>query len=290
MNTGFVSQIISGTMTWGKWGMKLSTSEMRDLIEYCIEIGINSFDHADIYGGYTTESEFGEALKLCNFSRDKIKLITKCGIQYPNELKPLKIKHYDFSEKHIRFSVENSLKNLNTEYIDVFLLHRPSPLMNPKEIKDVVSDLIDEGKILEFGVSNFTNSQIQLLNLSKYIKHNQIECSLTNSKSLTNGIIDYCQLNKINIMAWSPLGSYFKKNDTKQLRIKPVLENLCNKYSCDEDQLLLAWLFKHPSGINPVIGTTKKERLLSSIKAKSINLELIDWFEMLEASKGKRIP
>ena len=290
MNKESASKIISGTMTWGKWGMNLSTHEMQDLIEYNLELGINSFDHADIYGGYTTETEFGNAFQLSSIQREKIKLITKCGIQYPSDLRPVKIKHYDYSTKHIRFSVENSLRNLKTEYIDAFLLHRPSPLMNPDEIGSIISELKTEGKIKEFGVSNFTRSQIELLSASTNIEYNQIECSATNTDSLTNGILDYCQLKKINVMAWSPLGSYFKVLDVKKNRIKSILEKLCQKYSCQEDQLLLAWLIKHPARISPVIGTTKKKRLLSSVKAKFINLEITDWFSILEASWGKRIP
>jgi len=290
MNKESDSKIISGTMTWGKWGMNLSTHEMQDLIEYNLELGINSFDHADIYGGYTTETEFGKAFQLSSIQREKIKLITKCGIQYPSDLRPVKIKHYDYSTKHIRFSVENSLRNLKTEYIDAFLLHRPSPLMNPDEIGSIISELKTEGKIKEFGVSNFTRSQIELLSASTNIEYNQIECSATNTDSLTNGILDYCQLKKINVMAWSPLGSYFKVLDVKKNRIKSILEKLCQKYSCQEDQLLLAWLIKHPARISPVIGTTKKKRLLSSVKAKFINLEITDWFSILEASWGKRIP
>ena len=284
------SSIISGTLTWGKWGASLSNSEMQELIEYNLEIGLNSFDHADIYGGYTTESEFGEALQLSSIQREDIKLISKCGIQYPSDIRPFKVKHYDYSSKHIRFSVENSLRNLKTDYIDVFLLHRPSPLMNPIEIGSVISDLVNEGKIREFGVSNFTKDQLELLSSSSIIKHNQIECSLTHTDSINNGILDYCQLKKINIMAWSPLGSYFKVEDEKRNRINSVLEKLLQKYSCDENQLLLAWLMKHPAGINPIVGTTKKDRLLSSVKAKFINLETSDWFEILEASLGKRVP
>ena len=290
MNKESTSNIISGTMFWGKWGVSLSTANMQELIEYNVEIGINSFDHADIYGGYTTEAEFGKALQLSNTERENIKLISKCGIQYPSELRPHKVKHYDYSQKHIRSSVENTLRNLKTEYIDVFLLHRPSPLMNPIEIGEIISDLINEGKIQEFGVSNFTKDQIELLNTSTNVMHNQVECSLTHSNSMNNGTLDYCQSKNIDIMAWSPLGSYFKIFDEKRTRINSILKKLSKVYSCSEDQLLLAWLFKHPAGINPIVGTTKKERLLSSIKAKLINIKTSDWFEIIEASLGERVP
>lgn len=290
MNKESTSSIISGTMFWGKWGVSLSTAKMQELIEYNIEIGINSFDHADIYGGYTTEAEFGKALQLSNTERENIKLISKCGIQYPSELRPHKVKHYDYSQKHIRNSVENTLRNLKTEYIDIFLLHRPSPLMNPIKIGEIISDLINEGKIKEFGVSNFTKDQIELLNTSTNVMYNQLECSLTHCNSMNNGTLDHCQSKNIDIMAWSPLGSYFKIFDEKRTRINSIFKKLSKNYSCSEDQLLLAWLFKHPAGINPIVGTTKKERLLSSTKAKFININTSDWFEILEASLGERVP
>jgi predicted oxidoreductase len=290
MNKESTSSIISGTMLWGKWGVSLSTAKMQELIEYNIEIGINSFDHADIYGGYTTEAEFGKALQFSNTQRENIKLISKCGIQYPSELRPHKVKHYDYSQKHIRNSVENTLRNLKTEYIDIFLLHRPSPLMNPIKIGEIISDLINEGKIKKFGVSNFTKDQIELLNTSTNVMYNQLECSLTHCNSMNNGTLDYCQSKNIDIMAWSPLGSYFKIFDEKRTRINSIFKKLSKNYSCSEDQLLLAWLFKHPAGINPIVGTTKKERLLSSTKAKFININTSDWFEILEASLGESVP
>ena len=283
------SRIISGVMNWGEWGENLSVNEMAELIEFNLEKGINTFDQADIYGGYTTEKQFGKAFKSSGVERTKIKLITKCGIQYPCESKPFKIKHYDYSPQHIRFSVENSLKNLKTEYIDVFLLHRPSPLMNGNEIAEVISKLKNDRKIKEFGVSNFTESQIKLIKKNIPVDFNQIECSLTNNECFSNGIVDFCQTENINLMAWSPLGSYFKIKDNTTNRIKPIIEKLSNKYSCSVDQLLLSWIMKQPASIIPVIGTTKKERILASIKSINVNLDRLDWFSLLEASTGKRV-
>ena len=289
MNQSKLSRIISGVMSWGKWGKNLSNTEMAKLIELNLENGINSFDHADIYGGYTTENEFGKALKLSDVERDEIKLISKCGIQYPCELKSFEVKHYDYSAKHIRFSVENSLRNLQTDYLDIFLLHRPSPLMNTNEIGDVILNLKNEGKIKKFGVSNFNNSQIKLLKKNIDIEFNQIQYSLSNNQSFADGIIDFCQTKNISVMAWSPLGHYFKENNEATTRIKPVIERLSDKYSCSVDQILLSWVIKHPAKINPVIGTTKKERILNSVKAINIDLDIEDWFLLLEASLGKRV-
>ena len=134
-------------MNWGVWGKNLSEILMTELIEKSVSLGINTFDHADIYGGYTTEKSFGNALSLSKIDRESIFLISKCGIQYPSDKRPLKVKYYDYSKDHIRFSVENSLKNLKTDYLDVLLLHRPSPLMNPKEISEEIDKLKEEGKI-----------------------------------------------------------------------------------------------------------------------------------------------
>ena len=136
-----LSKIISGTMNWGVWGKDLSETLMTELIEKSVSLGINTFDHADIYGGYTTEKTFGSALSLSEIKRESIFLLSKCGIQYPSKNRPLKVKYYDNSKEHIRFSVENSLKNLKTDYLDILLLHRPSPLMKVNEISDEINKL-----------------------------------------------------------------------------------------------------------------------------------------------------
>ena len=145
------SRIISGTMTWGDWGKKLSLYEMQVLIEKSFNYGVSTFDHADIYGGYTTEADFGNAFKTCSIDRENVQFITKCGIQMPCEARPLNVKYYDYSSSHIRLSVENSLRNLKTEYIDLLLLHRPSPLMEASEICDVFYKLREEGKVNQLG-------------------------------------------------------------------------------------------------------------------------------------------
>ncbi len=277
-------------MNWGLWGKNLSEKLMTQLIEEAISVGINSFDHADIYGGYTTEESFGKALSVSKINRESVFLISKCGIQYPSEKRPLKVKYYDYSKRHIRFSVENSLKNLKTEYLDLFLLHRPSPLMNINEISDEINKLKNEDKIKSFGVSNFTNFQIQLIKTQTEILWNQIEFSLTHNCSMFDGTLDYLKINNIGVMAWSPLGSYFKKKDEKYKRINILFNDLSKKYNCTHDQLLLAWILKHPSNTYPIIGTTEKKRLELAVKAIEINLEIDDWFLILKASDGKKVP
>ena len=277
-------------MNWGVWGKNLSEILMTELIEKSVSLGINTFDHADIYGGYTTEKSFGNALSLSKIDRESIFLISKCGIQYPSDKRPLKVKYYDYSKGHIRFSVENSLKNLKTDYLDVLLLHRPSPLMNPKEISEEIDKLKEEGKIKSFGVSNFSNSQIKFFSKETKVLWNQIEFSLTNNHPMVDGTLDYLQENKIGVMAWSPLGSFFKEKNEKQKRITILFNELSEKYNCTHDQLLLAWILKHPANIYPVLGSTNPNRLKLAVNAIKINLEIDDWFLILKASDGKKVP
>ncbi len=284
------SRIISGTMTWGAWGRKFSIKQMQALIEEAVNLEISTFDHADIYGGYTTELEFGKAFKKSAVKREDVQFITKCGIQMPCNGRPLPVKHYDYSAIHIRTSVEESLQKLNTDYIDLLLLHRPSPLMESYIIAEEVQRLQKEGKVKQLGVSNFSSSQMELLQKEVSLSWNQLECSLTHENPMFDGTLDFMKLTDIGAMAWSPLGNYFKESTIKQNRIQEVIIPLCNKYNCSEDQLLLAWLICHPSCIFPVVGTTSGSRLKKAIEATAIKLDKIDWFLMLEASMGNPLP
>ena len=284
------SRIISGTMTWGKWGKNFSKNEMIDLMHYCLEQGITTFDHADIYGGYTNESDFGSAWSEADIPREKIQLISKCGIQYVCENRDNKVKHYNYNRDYIVWSVETSLKNLKTEYLDLLLLHRPSPLMHPDEIAEAIVRLKQQGKIRHFGVSNFTPSQVELISTAVDISANQIEFSLTHDQAMYDGTLDQMMIKQITPMAWSPLGSIYKEQTERVQRIKKQLNELTETYNATEDQLLLAWILKHPSRIHPVIGTTTKERIRDAVKAVQINLELEDWFLILAASQGHKVP
>ncbi len=277
-------------MTWGNWGKQFSTKDMVAMMHHCIANNITTFDHADIYGAYTTEAQFGVAFKSSGIEREAIQLITKCGIQLKGTERPNKVKHYNYDKDYIKCSVEDSLKNLQTDYLDLFLLHRPSPLMVAEDIAEVITALKKEGKIKAFGVSNFTNSQLEMLGLRIDIDVNQIEFSLTEPSAMTNGTLDYLKTNGIKPMAWSPLGSVFKEDNQQTKRIHKQIETLKNKYNATEDQLLLAWILKHPAAIHPVIGTTTRARIKQSAEAAKINLELEDWFLILEASQGQEVP
>ena len=284
------SKIIAGAMTWGSWGKQFSETEIIKLTNHCVDNQITTFDHADIYGGYTTEIDFGNAFAESGIKRETIQLISKCGIQYISENRNNKVKHYNYSKDYIIWSAEESLKNLKTDYLDLFLLHRPSPLMQPDDIAEAVSILKQQGKIKAFGVSNFTNSQVDLISKSTVVSVNQIEFSLTEHNAMHDGTLDYMMLNNITPMAWSPLGYVFKDDNEQTKRIHKQLGELMGKYNATEDQLLLAWIMMHPANIHPVVGTTDYKRITNATKAIQIKLELEDWFLILVACQGHKVP
>ena len=276
-------------MTWGKWGKKLSTAKMVSLMEHCLEQRITSFDHADIYGDYTTESQFGSAFVESGIAREQIQLISKCGIQFEVEGRTNRVKHYDYGKAYIIESAERSLKMLRTDYLDLFLLHRPSPLMHPGEIAEAVGHLKESGKIKQFGVSNFTPSQIRLLEKELPVQGNQVEFSLTSNSVMNDGTLDDCLLHDRLAMSWSPLGVYFREDTEANKRIRTVLADLTKKYGATEDQLLLAWILRHPSKIHPVVGTATPQRLTLAMQAIQFEMELQDWFLLLEANEGHEV-
>lgn len=285
-----MKRIILGTMTWGSWGKQKSIQQMADSIETAVNKGFTTFDHADIYGGYTTEESFGAAFEKTGIPRSKVEWITKCGIQYPCEARELAVKHYDYSPEHIAFSVESSLNHLRTDYLDLLLLHRPSPLLDAQAVGETLQQLLKSGKVLKVGVSNFTPQQIRLLQTYIPVEWNQIQCSLTHLNPLFDDSLDFHQQAGIGTMAWSPLGTYFKQTDEQHMRLAPLVNDLSKRYGCTPDQLLIAWLCKHPAKIYPVIGSTQPDRWELAHAATSIELSLTDWFLLLEASQGHKVP
>jgi len=277
-------------MTWGNWGKQLSKKEMDALMHHCISNNITTFDHADIYGAYTTEADFGKAFIDSGIKREDIQLISKCGIQYICDNRDNKVKHYNYSKDYIIWSVEESLKNLKTEYLDLLLLHRPSPFMIAEDIAEAITILKKDGKIRDFGVSNFTPTQMEMIGLRIDVDVNQIEFSLTQHSAMHDGTLDYMTTAGIKPMAWSPLGLVFREDNEQTRRIHKQLGALMDKYNATEDQLLLAWILQHPSGIHPVVGTTNKDRLKNAVEASKIELELEDWFLILVASQGHKVP
>jgi predicted oxidoreductase len=283
-----LSPIIAGTMNWGIWDKKLNTIEMAHIIKVCVENKITTFDHADIYGNYTTEADFGKAFKQSLVDRNTIQLVSKCGIQHVNG-RANKIKHYDYSKAYIIWSVENSLKNLQTDYLDVLLLHRPSPLMVADEIAEAVAQLKKEGKIIDFGLSNFTASQTELIRQKTEVSYNQIQFSATHYESMLDGSLDYMQLHNIRPMSWNPLGTVFREDIEQTRRLKKLLVQLVEKYHLGSDTILLAWILKHPAGIIPVAGTVNIARIQALMKAVELDLDQEDWFAVWTESMGKKV-
>lgn len=289
-NKNIYSRIIAGTMTWGSWGKQFTTKEMVDLMQHCLSLGITTFDHADIYGGYSNEDHFGKAFAESEISRDSIQFISKCGIQLIDEARDSMVKHYNYSKDYIIWSAEQSLQNLKTDYLDLFLLHRPSPLMNPEPIAEAITQLVKEGKIKGFGVSNFTPTQIAMIETAIPVSANQVEFSLTANDVMYDGSLDDCIAKKRMAMSWSPLGAYFREKTPQTQRVKKAIEPMMDKYNATADQLLLTWILRHPSKTYPVVGTTSKERLSLAVAALEITLDIQDWFVLLEASIGNEVP
>jgi len=287
------SSPIAGCMRWGKWGAGFSTREYRLIIDECLGNGITSFDHADIYGDYTTEAEFGEVLKDAPSLRQEMQIITKCGLQKLTRNRPQhQIKSYNTSKEHIIASTEQSLKNFHTDYIDVLLIHRPDPLLNPGEVAEAITTLQQQEKILHFGVSNFWPYQVDLLQKFIPVQFNQLEVSIIHLYPFINGMLDHCLQHNIIPMAWAPLGGGILSDDThpRYRSIAACAAELAAKYLTGINQILIAFLLAHASGIIPVLGTTKIERLLQAKEAVNIILEREDWFKLYIASTGEDVP
>lgn len=283
------SELIAGTMRWGVWGANHSVKEIQKLIDVCVEENITTFDHADIYGGHTTEELFGNAWKDMDLKRENLQFISKCGIVMNSDKKPSALKYYNYNKDYILNCVDESLSNLKTDYLDTLLLHRPSPLMNPEVIAEAFTVLKDAGKVKEFGVSNFSVSQFELINQYVPLVTNQIEISVNEISSFENGILDQLMSKGLRPTAWSVMGSYFSDQSDENIRIKKVIVELCDKYNAEENQILLAFILKHPSKIIPVIGTSKAETIITLSQTLQIDLDLEDWFRILESIKGKEV-
>ena len=287
------SRIIAGCMNWGSWGANLSIKNAHDLITQLIDLDITTFDHADIYGHYSTEELFGSALQKTPSLRSKIQLITKCGIQLITPVRPYNtIKFYDTTKAYIINSVEQSLKKLHTDYIDLLLIHRPSPLMHPEDIADAFETLKKQGKVVSFGVSNFTTTQFDMLNHFFPLLTNQVEISPLHLSPFLDGTLDQCLKHKIHPMGYSTLagGKFFSNpNDPKVSRIMKVVDVLKETYKSSADAILISWILKHPSGILPIIGSTKIKRLQVAINAFNINLTDQEWFMIWQASSGDEV-
>ncbi len=289
-----LSRVIHGFWRLKDWDM--SQSALLRFTEEIIDLGISSFDHADIYGNYEVEALHGAALAMNPSLRKKIQLISKCGIMLKTDKNPLrKVKFYEYSASHIISSVENSLKNLRTDYLDVLLLHRPSPFFDAAEVADAFRTLENQGKVLAFGVSNFNPVQYELLDffLEKKLVTNQIEISAAHLEHFENNNIDFLQTKGVYPMCWSPLGGggIMSPTDDHSVHLLKEIEAVGSELNeSNIDKILYAWLFAHPSKMMVIAGSGKIHRLKKAVDALQIKMSTEQWFRIYIAAQGKDLP
>lgn len=274
----------------------------RVLIDTAMEEGINFFDHADIYGGGQSERTFAKAVKELGIKREDIILQSKAGIRDG---------FFDFSKDHLLTSVDGILKRLDTDYLDVFLLHRPDTLMEPEEVAETFDILESSGKVKHFGVSNQNPMQIELLKryVNQPLLFNQLQLSITRSGMIDAGlnvnmkvpnsvnhdgsVLDYCRLNDITIQAWSPFQYGFFEgvflNNDKFPELNRVIDRIAGKYSVTNSAIAVAWILRHPANIQTIIGTTNPQRLTDMAKATDVTLTREEWYELYR-SAGNILP
>ncbi len=288
-----VSKIIHGWWRVENFGYNLG--ERVEFVEKLISLGITTFDHADIYGGGRCEELFGEVLEAKPELRDKIEIVTKCGIRFVHPNMPKNDGHYyDTSYEHILYTVDKSLKGLKTDYIDLLLIHRPDMFCNPREVAKAFKYLKESGKVKNFGVSNFLPEDFEMLEsyLDFPLVTNQLEISVSCYDNFANGAISNSMKHRISPMAWSPLdgGKLFTQEGEKYKRLRKALEEVCEETGASGiDVVAYSWLLSHPSNILPVVGSGKLERVKSAIESLDIKLSRKNWFKLLDASRGYEV-
>ncbi len=283
-------------IVWGAWRLmqaQWSPQVLNRWINECVALGITSFDHADIYGDYTAQAHFGQALALSSGLRSQVQLMGKCGVAKVSPARPAnRIKTYQSSPDYISRSIDEALTALGTDHLDLWMLHRPDYLMDASETAHALQLAVHSGKINHIGVSNFSTAQVQLLGqqMALPLAVHQAEFSLAATQVLDNGVLVQCQQRGMAPMAWSPLagGSLFNDSAIAQ-RLAPDLKRLAQRYECDASAVALAWLMRCPSGVVPVIGTVNADRLRSAWQATQIELDHEDWYSLLVAARGQEL-
>ena len=290
----------------GTWDPKQVTPDNiaagKHAILAAYEAGYTLFDHADIYGRGECERIFGQVLKECRPMRQRIIIATKCGIQFAGDPRPTSPHRYNFDAEHIQRACEGSLKRLGVDAIDIYQLHRPDVLMNPDEVAGAFEKLKNQGKVREFGVSNFMPSQLATLQkaLPMPLVVNQVEIHLGRLDCFFDGTLDQCLMDQITPMSWSPLGGGFlgstrsadpnyPRHDVRE-NVQNLLDELAKNCGVTRTVLALAWLLKHPAGIVPIVGSTNPQHIRDATKADEVNVHREDWYRLLEAARGQRLP
>ena len=280
--------IVAGVWRLREW--QLDTPALVRWIEQALALGVTSFDHADIYGGYSAEAAFGTALAVAPSLRDRIQIVTKCGIKAVSPARPEhSVKSYDSSRVHVLASVDNSLRCLHTDHIDLLLMHRHDMLMEPDALADTFRTLRTAGKVLHFGVSNHTPSQFAMLHRRFPLVTNQFEFSPLHMGALEDGTLEQATDLRLPPMIWSPLagGRLLRAGDDAARRVRGVLEDLGRAHSASAATMAYAWLRRHPSRPIPITGTGRVEGLREALASISIQLSAEDWYRIWQASAGR---
>jgi len=283
-------------------------------VHAALDAGINFYDHADIYCRGKSEEVFADIWTEMPNLREKILVQSKCGIRFEGDPDPGFTQRFDFSYEHIMNSVEGSLKRLKTDYLDVLLLHRPDPLVEPEEVARAFDALHTAGKVRHFGVSNHTAAQIELLRkfVTRPLVFNQVELSIVHAHLFDEGVIfnqdmpnrpvrnhgtiEYCRQHDITLQAWAPLAkgrlSGAAKTGLSDVETKTafVVADLAQQKNVGPEAILIAWILRHPARIQPVIGTTNPERIQACCQADGITLTREEWYRLYIAGRGERLP
>lgn len=274
----------------------------RKAITAAYDAGFILFDHADVYADGAAEKVFGEVLKQASGMRERVVITTKCGIRRKGVPNPDSPYRYDFSAEHIIKSCEQSLKRLGIETIDIYQLHRPDYLIDPAEVAGAFGRLKEQGKVREFGVSNFRPNQLALLQRAcpfRLIVH-QVELSLARLDCFEDGTIEQCLGEKITPLAWSPLGGgrladtlpidINSPDHARRIGLRETLDDIARDYGVTRTVVALAWLLKHPAKIIPIVGSAKPERIREASQAYKLQLSRDEWYRLMEAARGERLP
>jgi len=285
-------------LAYGVWRLSeaadTSAQAVAGRIQACLDQGITTFDHADIYGCYSCEALFGAALRAQPGLKARMEIVTKCDIMLLSDQRPdNRVKHYDTSAAHVQASVERSLHNIGVDAIDLLLIHRPDPLMDHHALGACLDSLIQSGKVRAAGVSNFMPWDMDLLQsaMKNRLVSNQIEISLMQTRGFVDGQIAHAQRLGVPVMAWSPLGGgRLFGQDAAALRLRPALQRLASTQGVDETAVAIAWLLHHPARIIPVLGTNDPARIARMHDALRVTLDRQTWFELYSLANGADVP
>lgn len=285
-----LSRIVAGAWRMADW--QWSAQQRLDWIRGCIDLGVTTFDHADIYGGYTVEALFGEALALEPGLRNRIELVTKTGIALTTPNRPEhRIKHYRTGREHLFASVDASLQQLRCDWIDLLLIHRPSPLMDPDEIADAFDRLLQSGKVRAFGVSNFTPTQFAMLNARVPLVTNQIELSPLHREPLHDGTLDQAIALGRPPMIWSALGGGRLFGDSPEAhRVRGALDAYAREHGVSLETAAYAWILRHPARPLPLTGSQRLPAIAAAVAATALTMDEQSWFAIWQAGAGHEVP